>query len=217
MVETGDTRSARSQILDALQASQATGDLLTAFVLRLWQARLESSSGREAAARSSLSAALEIGRACGFRLSPNWWSPVLLQDADLLVDARDRGYLRSLWVPHDHEGAPQRSREVRISATGDISVGGVTAADDLWRTGRTGAGVLKRYFRTLWRAHPSPLTRDQLADLLWPESEGDRAVRNLYAATHDLRLVLSSVPGVSLVTSESRYRLSLRANVLSAS
>jgi len=67
--------------------------------------------------------------------------------------------------------------------------------------------VLRRYFRALLSAYPAALGRDELADLLWPESEGDKAVRNLYGATKDLRSVLAAVPGMRLQVSEGTYSL----------
>jgi DNA-binding SARP family transcriptional activator len=73
--------------------------------------------------------------------------------------------------------------------------------------------VLRRYFRALLSAHPAALARDELADLLWPESEGDKAVRNLYDATKDLRRVLASIPGVQLRVSDQTYGLALTGNV----
>jgi DNA-binding SARP family transcriptional activator len=51
------------------------------------------------------------------------------------------------------------------------------------------------------------------ADALWPESEGDRAIRNLHAATYDLRRVLAEIPGARLSVADGRYELQLGASV----
>ena len=67
--------------------------------------------------------------------------------------------------------------------------------------------MLRRLFARLVAAHPHAVSRDELADELWPESEGDKAVRNLYAATKDLRRVLASARGVRLVARGGTYRL----------
>ena len=72
--------------------------------------------------------------------------------------------------------------------------------------------MLRRYFRALLSAYPAALARDELADLLWPESEGDKAVRNLYDATKDLRRVLVAMPGVQLRVTEQTYGLVLASS-----
>jgi len=47
---------------------------------------------------------------------------------------------------------------------------------------------------------------------IWPESEGDKAVRNLYDATKDLRRVLVAMPGVQLRVTEQTYGLVLASS-----
>jgi DNA-binding SARP family transcriptional activator len=94
-----------------------------------------------------------------------------------------------------------------------VSVDGEPLDESAWRVGRSGSGVLRRYFRALLSAYPAALLRDGLADLLWPQSEGDKAVRNLYASTKDLRRVLAGVPGVGLEVAEGRSRLTVARNV----
>ncbi len=56
---------------------------------------------------------------------------------------------------------------------------------------------------------------DEIADLLWPESEGDKVARNHYAATDDLRRLLAEVPGVRVMSNEQRYALVLSENARS--
>ena len=99
------------------------------------------------------------------------------------------------------------TRAVVVSRDGSITIDGRRLDESSWRSGRTGSGVLRRYFRALLSAYPAALGRDELADLLWPESEGDKAVRNLYGATKDLRRVLAAVPGMRLQVSEGTYSL----------
>ena len=73
--------------------------------------------------------------------------------------------------------------------------------------------MLRRLFALLAEAHPQLISRDELTDALWPESEGDKAVRNLYAATKDLRRVLAGSPGLRLVAREGGYVLETDSNV----
>jgi DNA-binding SARP family transcriptional activator len=92
-------------------------------------------------------------------------------------------------------------------------VAGAPLPADAWQR-RSGARVLRRLFALLVAAHPKGVSRDRLTDELWPESEGDKAVRNLYAATKDLRRVLASASGVRLVARGGDYALEADDNVV---
>lgn len=72
---------------------------------------------------------------------------------------------------------------------------------------------MRRYLGLLAAVYPRALARDHLTDMLWPQSDGDRAINNLYAATSDLRCILRGVAGVRLMCSEGAYGLSLQGNV----
>ena len=41
--------------------------------------------------------------------------------------------------------------------------------------------------------------------MLWPESDGDRARQNLFAALNDLRRLVDAVPGLAIATEDGRY------------
>lgn len=69
--------------------------------------------------------------------------------------------------------------------------------------------LLRRYLAALISASGHGSTRDELCDLLWPESDGDRATRTFYAATNDIRRLLAAVPGIRLSLRDRRYRLVL--------
>jgi DNA-binding SARP family transcriptional activator len=58
------------------------------------------------------------------------------------------------------------------------------------------------------------VARDDLADQLWPDSEGDKAVRNLYATMKDLRRVLTAAPGLRAVARGGDYALEMDDNVV---
>lgn len=204
--------AARRDLGHVADAYLARGDELTAFALLLWEAHADAKAGRVAAARRGVARACELGSVRGFRVATNWWTGEIVDTARTHVSAEFGEYVETLVAPPPVAGTPQ-ARKVVISADGAITVDG-SAFDPLnWRSGRTGAGVLQRYFRALVAAHPAALARDEIADLLWPDSEGDKAVRNLYAATNDLRRVLATLPGVSLAVSDQRYRLDLGRDV----
>jgi len=105
--------------------------------------------------------------------------------------------------------APREAVEVNGD---EVRVAGVPLPPDAWQR-RSGARVLRRLFGLLVGAHPRVLSRDVLADELWPESEGDKAVRNLYAATKDLRRVLAAAPGLRVVARGGGYAVDAEPNV----
>jgi hypothetical protein len=203
--------SARAAIAKTAASSRSRGDELTAFGLTLWLAHADAAAGRVEAARRNVTKACEIGLARGFRVATNWWAGELARTARQHAPAEFGEYVERLVSPPS--GAPDTEPEISIARHGTIVMNGAPLDEAMWRSGRTGSGVLQRFFRTLVAAYPAALGRDELADLLWPESEGDKAVRNLYGATNDLRRVLSTLPGVSLAVVEQRYRLRLEPNV----
>jgi len=159
-----------------------------------------------------VSAACAIGLRRGYVLSPNWWAPETVAAASRLAAREHLEYAAGLHRPPD---APARASDtrVRIDRDATVTIGTEVLAPERWRVGRSGSGVLRRLFGALMAAHPAGLHRDELADLLWPESEGDKAVRNLYAATDDLRRLLAELPGVRLASAQGRYSLVLGDNV----
>ncbi|HKY49942.1 MAG TPA: hypothetical protein VJP45_01680, partial [Candidatus Limnocylindria bacterium] len=104
---------------------------------------------------------------------------------------------------------PGRAAAVVIEDDGTILIDGSPLPEDEWRQGRTGRRQLRRLFEALRAAYPSAIERGQLADLLWPDSDGDRAIANLYAAVNDLRHILGAVPGVTLASRDGTYALEL--------
>ena len=135
------------------------------------------------------------------RVSPSWWAAETVDAARNDGGERCAGALLQTAV--GILDLPLQSVEVRGE---EIRVNGSALAADTWQR-RSGARVLRRLFARLVAAHPHAVSRDELADELWPESEGDKAVRNLYAATKDLRRVLASARGVRLVARGGTYRL----------
>jgi hypothetical protein len=203
----GDHRTAARLFDDLARVYLERSDLLTAFALLLWRAvtyrRANAAKGAKATARR----ACELGRRGQVRLSPSWWS------RELIDAAREDGGARCAEDLHpvavgilDTTHGPVEIR------SGEILVNGVAFPPDEWQ-GRSGARMLRRFFEILVAAYPRGVGRDRLADELWPDSEGDKAVRNLYAATKDLRRVLAGAPGVRLIAREGGYALEADTNV----
>ena len=213
ILDLDERRSSSRAKLSALAAAyRERGDALTEFTLTLWVAQADAVGGRIAAARKNVTRACTLGAARGFRLSTNWWASELVTVAREHAPAEFGAFVDRLIAP---PSMPSQSpgRAVVVSRDGSITIDGRTLDESSWRSGRSGSGVLRRYFRALLSAYPAALGRDELADLLWPESEGDKAVRNLYGATKDLRSVLAAVPGMRLQVSEGTYSLILATEI----
>jgi hypothetical protein len=205
------SREAVNELKVLVARYRARGDDLTAFVLEFWLAWAQHATGMTTAARRSFADACEVGIRLGFTVSPNWWSSRLVELAGSLASAEQAGYVATLWRPAGTRLAPEHSVIVHGE---ELTVDGATPDPSMWRRGKTGSRVLRRYFGALAAAHPAGIDRDELTDLLWPESEGDKAVRNLYWATRDLRDVLAGVEGLGVALHEQRYRLQAGPNVL---
>lgn len=209
----GDAPHAIQELQPLVHRYLALSDWSTTFALLLWLACAHESVGERKAARAAVEAALRTGRTHDLRMSPNWWSDDVVRIAKKLAPAQDAAYAETLSAESGSVGQAVAMR-VTVSVDGNVLIDGTPLPDECWRTGRTGRWVLRRLFKSLAAAYPVGVRRDELADLLWPESDGDRARQNLYAALNDLRRLVGSVPGLSIATDKGRYRLSAPSHVL---
>jgi hypothetical protein len=203
----GDHLGAAKRFGDLTGAYLERSDLVTALALLLWRSvayrKANAVKGAKAAAREACALRLRGP----VRVSPSWWARELLEAAR--VDGDERCASDLLETSVGILDVPRQGVEV----IGDeIRVNGSPLPSDAWQR-RSGARVLRRLLALLVQAHPRGISRDQLADSLWPESEGDKAVRNLYAATKDLRRVLAQAPGLRLHARSGGYALETEANV----
>jgi tetratricopeptide (TPR) repeat protein len=182
-------------------------DVVTAFALLLWRAvayrRANALKGAKATARE----ACALRRRGPVRLSPSWWAREIVDAAR--IDGGERCADDLLETAVGILDAPRQGVEIRGE---EIRVNGSPLPADSWQR-RSGARVLRRLFAMLVSAHPHGVSRDHLTDELWPDSEGDKAVRNLYAATKDLRRVLAAAPGLRVVARGGGYALETEPNV----
>jgi tetratricopeptide (TPR) repeat protein len=207
-VRAHDYGRARSALLDLVRTYGENDDDLDRFVALLWLATLYRNGGRDALARRSCNEACALGRSRGFRVATNFWDAELAATARAFAEREYADFVAGL-IGTDAPAGPRPHPTVVITSDGAIEVDGAPLADDAWRQGRTGRRQLRRLFETLRAAYPSAIERGQLADLLWPDSDGDRSIANLYAAMNDLRHVLSAVPGVTLGLRDGAYALDL--------
>jgi tetratricopeptide (TPR) repeat protein len=185
----------------------ARSDFVTAVALLLWRAVAYRTANAPKGAKAAAREACALQRRGPVRVSPSWWASELVEAAR--VDGGERCADNLLETTVGILGAPREAVEVNGD---EVRVAGVPLPPDAWQR-RSGARVLRRLFGLLVGAHPRVLSRDVLADELWPESEGDKAVRNLYAATKDLRRVLAAAPGLRVVARGGGYAVDAEPNV----
>jgi len=203
---------ARSLLQRLRERHRQSGDDLSHFVTEMWIAHAEELGGRQRAARISASSAASLGRQGKFVVSPNWWDREVVETLRRISRGSDHEFFAAVFPGGQH--GPARSQPlVHLGRSGSMWIDGEELQADTWRTGRSGRRVLQRFFSLLSAKHPKAVERDELIDELWPSSDGDRALENLYAATHDLRQVLAAVPGVSLSVDGGLYALRLLENV----
>lgn len=210
----GNAHEAIERLRSAVQAYDEQGDILTVFALRLWLATAYDRAGRRDACKLAVGEALTIAQRGGFRLSPNYWHPLLIETARKcdLPGARDHVTRLLPSMPPTHLPSVHRSL-VEVHRDGLVLVDGTPIDPARWRVGRTGSNVLRRLFALLLASHPMPIPRAEIMDLLWPDSDGDRATANLYAAMNDLRHFLAAIPGLAVEYLDGGYRLRAEANV----
>jgi tetratricopeptide (TPR) repeat protein len=203
---------ARRTLLELVRLYGEKDDQLDRFASLLWLATLDREGGREDLARRNANEACSVGRTHGFRVATNFWGPELAATARAYATEENADFASGL-ISLQEAGKTRRQRAVVIRLDGTITIAGQPMADDAWRQGGTGRRQLRLLFDTLRAAHPSAIDRDRLTDLLWPNSEGDRAIANLYAAVNDLRHLLADVPGVTVQVKDQRYALQLAEHV----
>jgi hypothetical protein len=173
----------------------------------LWRSAAYRKANALKGAKAAAREACALRRRGPVRVSPSWW-------AREVVDAArtDGGGTCADDLLTTAVGILDTTRETVEIRGDEIRVDGSPLPSDAWQR-RSGARVLRRLFALLVAAHPRGISRDQLTDQLWPDSEGDKAVRNLYAATKDLRRVLAAAPGLRLVAGGGGYALEAEPNV----
>lgn len=86
----------------------------------------------------------------------------------------------------------------------DVRLSGVRVADRAWRTAKA-----KELFAVLVTNQDRALARDEILELLWPESDRTRAVSNFHFTLHSLRRALLATDAASapIIRSDGGYQL----------
>lgn len=181
---------------ELIAAALQRDDRLEAFALQLQAAAREHGVGRTRRARRLVAEAMAVARELGLRAAPNWWS----REAAMVARVYGGEIAERLIAASEVGGNGPVDPRRRAIAAEDLSA-------DVWREGRTGARVLQRLYTILDDAGPPGVDRDALCDALWPDTDGDKAVRNLYGAIDDLRRALRGTRRMAVVSEAGRYRL----------
>lgn len=206
---TGQASAASDAFAELSRSYALRADFLTAFVLELWQAAAAREARGDRYALPIARRSLQSGSERGYSVSPNWWMQDIVSTARDLADRRWRGYADNLF---DVRARLARASPVVEIVGTQITIDGHPLEEAVWR-GRPGARITRRCFELLVSAYPGGIQTDRLADLLWPEAEGDRAIQSLYGVTKEIHRVLSRVPGVRLVSLGGTYSLVARAGI----
>jgi hypothetical protein len=204
----GDHLKAAKLFGDLANGYLARSDEVTAVALLLWRCVAYRKGNALKGAKAAAREACVLRRRGPVRVSPSWWAREIVDAAR--IDGGERCADDLLQTTVGLVDAPRATVEVRGY---EIRVDGSPLAPDVWQR-RSGARVLRRLFAVLLAAHPRGVARDDLADQLWPDSEGDKAVRNLYATMKDLRRVLTAAPGLRAVARGGDYALEMDDNVV---
>lgn len=92
----------------------------------------------------------------------------------------------------------------------DVRLAGARVGDRSWRTAKA-----KELFAVLVTSQDRALGRDEIIELLWPESDRTRAVSNFHFTLHSLRRALAATDAASapIIRSDGGYQLVTRARV----
>jgi hypothetical protein len=191
--ELGD-RSRAESLLDMLAERGAAIRYLT-FQTEMARAEVQLHHGETRAATATLTRALELGRRIGCYNYFHWRSAAV---TPLLILALREGleipFVQQLIRCHDittdvpADVATHWPFLLRIRTLGPLDVTGDPDAE-LVRSG-TLRGVRLRMLGELVAAPPAGLPLRRLADELWPDADGDRAMQSLHTTLHRLRKAL---------------------------
>jgi DNA-binding SARP family transcriptional activator len=209
----GEHEEARAHLIGIGDRIRSSGNRMLRFTERLTAARIAFGSGDEAGGLSALREGMEIGRKQGYVNLFWWWEPDAMtrlclkameagiEPAYVLDLVRKRGL--SPDVPPME--IPEWPWKVRIHTLGRFGV-----LRDGKRVGFSGKAQEKplRLLKALIALGGRDVPRENLADAVWPDADGDRALQALAITVRRLRGVLGDEK--SVLVGEGRVTLSNR-------
>ena len=207
----GECEEARAHLLGIGDRIRSSGNRILEFMERLTEARIAFGSGDEPGGFSALRKGFELGRKQGYVNMFHWWEPEVM--TRLCIKALDEGiepaYVLDLIRKRDlsPEVPPMEIEawpwKVRIHTMGRFSI-----VCDGKRVGFQGKAQQKpiHLLKALIALGGRDVPREKLADALWPEVDGDRALQSLAVTVRRLRHLLGNEGAV--LVSEGRVTLS---------
>jgi LuxR family maltose regulon positive regulatory protein len=194
LFECNEDQGGQEQLGKARAIGQSMGSRLIEYLCVLTEARIALERNRERLGLERLARALRLGREMG-GCTMAWWGPVIM--ARLYAKALEAGievdYVRRLirkgdLVPPDPENAPDNwPWPVKIDTLGAFSV--TLHGKPLRFTGKAQQKPLE-LLMALIALGGTEVSQQRLADVLWPDAEGDAAYRALITTVHRLRKLL---------------------------
>ena len=207
-VHNGDIEGApRRRTALKIDLAKAARNPTFSFIAFCAGAEIAMARGDRERLRKQLERMLVVKSLGGFHSGCGWRTPVM---RDLLTYALENGIhpeIARQWIGEKKMAPPPSPppgwpRRVRVEAAGglEVAVGGDGAGEP--NRGR-GARKLRELLAVLV-AQREGATREELADWLWPDADGDRAQTSLKVASHRLRQWLGAD---ALIVREGRTSL----------
>jgi hypothetical protein len=189
-VHSGDLEGAERAYRDQIELAKAAQNPTFSFIAFCAGAEIAMARGDHERLRKQLERMLVVKSLGGFHSGCGWRTPVM---RDLLAFALEHGIhpeIARQWIAEKRIAPPPSPppgwpRRVRIEAAGGLQVLLSAGGPDEPHRGK-GARKLRELLAVLV-AQRDGATREELADWLWPDADGDRAQTSLKVASHRLR------------------------------
>lgn len=210
LLETGNRQEAEKQLESISRYASQTQSMFLEHRYNLLAAHFAFMEGNDDAGRAFLARAMTMGRRKGFATMVNFWQPAMMSGlcAKALEAGIEVAYVRDLigklhLLPGDSAAEIDSwPWPVRIMTLGRFEI--LKDGKILEFTGKAPHKILM-LLKALIACGPSGASEEQLADLLWPDAEGDAALKTLEISLYRLRKLLGGNRMIRL--SEGRITL----------
>ncbi len=193
-IQAGDKKQAKKHLLQARHIADAMGSSVLTLLVDVIRADDAFKNENHSTGLSALRRAMRVGRERNFVNFPGWQPKIMARLCQHALQAgieveyvrgliRKRGLIPDIALPVD-ENWPW---PVKVTTLGGFS---------LWLDGRlyktSGKAQQKplELLKVLIAMENRSLVHDQFADMLWPDTEGDKARHALFTTLHRLRKLL---------------------------
>lgn len=210
LLETGNRQEAEKQLESISRYASQTQSTFLEHRYNLLAAHFAYMDGNDDAGRAFLAQAMTMGRRKGFATMVNFWQPAMMSGlcAKALEAGIEVAYVRDLigklhLLPGDSAAEIDNwPWPVRITTLGRFEI--IKDGKMLEFSGKAPHKILL-LLKALIACGRSGASEEQLADLLWPDAEGDAALKTLEISLYRLRKLLGGNRAIRL--SEGRITL----------